>query len=274
MREAIDSALSQTYRNVEVIVVNDGSNDDGATLEVAGSYGSRISLIDKPNGGVATALNAGIAAMSGEYFSWLSHDDVYPPDKIERQIALLARQENKAAIVFGDFTIIDEEGNRTTTVSTSRIDTSNMVFELYAYQGVHGCSLLVPKHAFEVCGVFREDLPTTQDYDLWLRMAQKFPFVRADGTLTFGRQHSEQGSRTLGHKDEALDFFISNLELLSTDYMNAAYTESQIIEKYGILLRKFSAPSLWPVFYRVLNQSWKQLSFKNFLRAVFFFCFQ
>ena len=71
MREAIDSALAQTYERVEVIVVNDGSTD--GTEQIALSYGERIRYFRKENGGVSSALNLGIKEMKGEYFSWLSH---------------------------------------------------------------------------------------------------------------------------------------------------------------------------------------------------------
>ena len=74
--EAIDSALAQTYKNIEIIVVNDGSSDDGATEKIAKSYGDRIRYFAKENGGVSSALNFGIRQMTGEWFSWLSHDDL------------------------------------------------------------------------------------------------------------------------------------------------------------------------------------------------------
>ena len=90
--EAIDSALAQTYKNIEIIVVNDGSRDDGATEKVVLSYGDKIKYIAKENGGVSTALNRGIAEMTGEYFSWLSHDDAYTPEKIENQVALITEE--------------------------------------------------------------------------------------------------------------------------------------------------------------------------------------
>ena len=86
LQQAIDSALNQTYKNIEIIVVNDGSRDDGATEQIALSYGDKIRYFSKENGGVSTALNMGIANMKGEYFSWLSHDDMYKPEKIEKQI--------------------------------------------------------------------------------------------------------------------------------------------------------------------------------------------
>ena len=69
LAEAIDSALNQTYDNCEIIVINDGSNDNGATERIAKSYGNKIKYYSKENGGVASALNFGINMMEGEYFS-------------------------------------------------------------------------------------------------------------------------------------------------------------------------------------------------------------
>ena len=69
--------------------MNDGSNDNGATEHIAKSYGTKLKYYKKKNGGVATALNLGIEKMTGEYFSWLSHDDLYYSKKIEKQIEFI-----------------------------------------------------------------------------------------------------------------------------------------------------------------------------------------
>src|SRR5512138_2643726 len=90
LKLAIDSALAQTYNNIEIIVINDGSNDNGSTEAIAKSYGDKITYLSKENGGVATALNLGIKHSRGEYVSWLSHDDMYFENKIERQMACLS----------------------------------------------------------------------------------------------------------------------------------------------------------------------------------------
>ena len=89
LSDAINSALNQTYKKIEIIVVNDGSNDYDATEKIALSFSDQIKYIKKENGGVSTALNVGIQAMKGEYFSWLSHDDMYTQNKIESQIDFL-----------------------------------------------------------------------------------------------------------------------------------------------------------------------------------------
>ena len=106
LKDAIDSALRQTYKNIEVIVVNDGSTDNGGTEGIALSYGDKIRYFKKENGGVASALNHGIKEMRGEYFSWLSHDDVYNDNKIEEQINFLKKYPDEEVVVYiFDFTV-------------------------------------------------------------------------------------------------------------------------------------------------------------------------
>ncbi len=271
MREAIDSALAQTYQNKEIIVINDGSRDNGATLEVAKRYGDKIKLIDKPNGGVASALNAGIDAASGEYISWLSHDDIYPADKLEKQVEFLSRLDNKDTILFGDFITINEKSEHMQMVSTATVDSSRMTFELYADQCIHGCTLLVPKRVFETVGNFRLDLPTTQDYDLWIRTSLKFPFMHIPGIYTYSRQHAEQGSRTLKHHQEVLNFYLNNLtQYLTPEWLDSRYSTEELEDKYLILLKKFSNGRLWPAFFQTFRQARKHLSFKKGRNTVCF----
>jgi glycosyltransferase involved in cell wall biosynthesis len=263
MREAIDSALAQTYKNYEIIVVNDGSCDDGKTLGIARSYGDLIRLIDKPNGGVASALNAGIEAMHGSYFSWLSHDDVYPENKLQIQVDTLECLEDKNVLMFGDYLLINQNGERMGQVSTGHVDTKNMPFELYSSQCIHGCTLLVPKSAFEKVGNFRLDLPTTQDYDLWFRISQKFPFVYVPHVLAFSRQHAEQGSRTLSHKKEVVDYYVQNFKFFSPTWLDAHFGPDELKGRYMLLLKKFASGHMWGPFYSVFEQANAHLTFKN-----------
>ena len=108
--DLIDSVGAQTYPHIEVVVIDDGSDDGGATAAIAAAYGDRITCVRQTNGGVAAALNRGIAAMRGTLFSWLSHDDLYLADKVERQVeAYLAFGQR--CIVIGDFELFGEDGS-------------------------------------------------------------------------------------------------------------------------------------------------------------------
>ena len=207
MRAAIDSALAQTWPNTEVIVVNDGSRDEGATDAVARSYGDRIRYVAKPNGGVASALNAGIEAMTGDVFCWLSHDDVHLPEKTARQVEQWERLGRPDCILFSDYRLIDAAGAAITDV---RMDHAMLEAKpIYALLrgAVHGCSVFVPRRLFDAVGRFDERLPTTQDYDLWFRMARRFRFRHMPEILILSRWHDEQGSKKMDHLIEATELW-------------------------------------------------------------------
>src|SRR5436305_10006768 len=86
VRYAIESALNQTYQYTEVILVNDGSDDGGATDSIARQYLGRINYIVQENKGVAGAMNTAISHMTGDIFTWLSHDDIHLSEKVAAQI--------------------------------------------------------------------------------------------------------------------------------------------------------------------------------------------
>lgn len=196
MREAIDSALAQTYENVEVIVVNDGSSDDGKTDKVARSYGDRIRYFNKENGGVASALNLGIREMQGEYFSWLSHDDVYYPKKIEAEVNYL-NGSPPGTIVYCNFELIDATSKVFATDCCGSAPPEDFLYNLITKGHVNGCTMMIPKRCFDEIGVFDESLPTTQDYALWFLFAQTYHFVQLSQVLVQSRVHAGQGSNVI-----------------------------------------------------------------------------
>lgn len=197
LAQAINSALEQTYRNIEILVINDGSNDAGATERIALSYGDRVRYFKKSNGGVATALNFGIDKMLGEYFSWLSHDDLYVKEKIEQQvkfISSLSSEDRDRVIAYSDFYVFTTDSEITMPILMRGVIPDNFRYWLTMESAIHGCTLLIPKRAFNEMGKFSEQLRTTQDYDLWFRMAKNYSFVYLPGCLVKSRSHPEQGS--------------------------------------------------------------------------------
>ena len=210
MREAIDSALAQTYMNIEVIVVNDGSNDGGKTEEIAKSYGDKIRYFYKENGGVASALNVGIREMTGEYFSWLSHDDLYLPEKIEKQISFLSDSRLQDTVVYSNFMFIDESSSERELFYVPSRYAENSYLAIFG-TFVHGCSTLVPKRCFDKVGFFNEKLLTTQDNEMWTRIANEgFDFVHMPEVLIKSRRHSKQGQQMFQEINikETEEFFI------------------------------------------------------------------
>jgi hypothetical protein len=217
LREAIDSALAQTYSNCEIIVVNDGSNDDGETERIALSYGNRIRYIAKSNGGVASALNVGINEMAGDYFSWLSHDDVFYPDKTSKQIDFISGI-NGPVVLYCDYDVIDQYRTVIRTM-VHHYRPEELCRALVTDNPVHGCTVLIPKKCFATVGLFNETLRTTQDYDMWFRMAQHFDFIHLPQVLLQAREHGEQGTITMSplHVKECNELLIDGmLKILRT----------------------------------------------------------
>ena len=211
LREAIDSALDQTYKNIEIIVINDGSRDNGATRAVALEYGDKITYIEKENGGSSSALNTGISAMRGEWFSWLSHDDLYFPNKVERQIEYLNKlglgeEELHKHILFSGYLLCDAEGKTIREPSrASEIQRQKTIRSLAGNEYLvaeptkycfHGCAGLLHKSVFEKIGLFDESLRFVNDMDLWFRIyTNGYILNYIPEVLVKGRVHEKQVSR-------------------------------------------------------------------------------
>ena len=209
LREAIDSALAQTYPHCEILVINDGSNDNGATEAISLSYGERIRYFRKENGGVASALNLGIAQMRGDFLSWLSHDDVCLPHKCLEQVRLYQQLADENAIIYADADVIDSHGHRTKGTTAPKINASEAFCQIWGWSFLNGCTMLLPRKLLQKTGGFRSDLLTTQDYDLWLRLAESATFHYLPQVVLLSRQHDGQGSRTPLHRVECADLFAS-----------------------------------------------------------------
>lgn len=205
MREAIDSALSQTYKNIEVIVVNDGSNDDGKTEEIALSYGNKIRYFYKENGGVSSALNCGIRAMHGEFFSWLSHDDVYFETKVEKQIDAWKLFNNKSVLICGKSIQIDKNSEKISSILQNDNLPANIVIKwqdvmvnMMKNGVVNGCSLLIHRSVFIDNNLFfDESLRFAQDLLMWYRIFLRgYSLYHVDDVGVKNRVHDKQLTQT------------------------------------------------------------------------------
>ena len=237
LAEAIDSALAQTYSNVEIVVVNDGSKDDGATEKIALSYGDKIKYYRKENGGSSSALNMGIANMTGEWFSWLSHDDLYVPEKLEKQIEYMmslniSEAELSKHIFFSACDLVDSEGNLIRACDKNYAQKLADKIKSFPHNGYliaeptvynfHGCSCLVHKDAFADIGCFDEKLRLLNDLDIWFRFyAADYMVHYIPEPLVKGRIHAKQVSKSIGysyHNPEQDMFWSRSLDWLIAHY--------------------------------------------------------
>ncbi|MBB2961778.1 glycosyltransferase [Methylobacterium sp. R2-1] len=211
LTQAIESALAQTWPAIEVLVIDDGSDDDGHTERVCRSFGDRIRYLRRENGGVAAALNTGIAAMTGRYLTWLSHDDLYDPRKVEVQMKALAAQPGPC-VIFGGYATMTENGTVLTEIETNTGYRSDQPLWAILEGRINGCTVLLERALLERHGGFDIGMPTTQDYELWWRLAMHYPFVYVPGTLVRHRVHAGQGSLGRRHIEEANLLWMEMLE--------------------------------------------------------------
>jgi len=148
----IKSLLNLDYPRdkLEIIIVDDGSTD--STREIIHSYGSRIIPIWKENGGVASALNVGIQQARGEYIAWLSHDDMFLPYKIERQVEFFIRNPSYN-FCYGNYIVVDEKGTKLYEVKSSQLSGYKARQQLLISSYIHGCTTLIHRNCFEKVGI-------------------------------------------------------------------------------------------------------------------------
>ncbi len=208
LAEAVSSSLDQTYRNVEILVVDDGSTDDTARVMEDFVTDSRVRFFRQPNQGPSVARNNGVANSRGEFLNFLDADDTIAPRKVERQVPVLIA-DSGLGFAYCDITHIDEEGTiveerKASSVANGRTQLSGDIFDqLFAGGYFPPHSPLVRRSAFDRVGGFDPALRGCCDWDLWLRLAaQGFTAHYLDERLASYRLHSAAMSRNVRHMRE------------------------------------------------------------------------
>lgn len=178
LRQAVDSALGQTYPRREILVVDDGSTDESEA--VLRGYGDRIRRLRQSRQGVAAARNRGVAESRGDLLAFLDADDRWLPEKLERQVARWIA-EPELGLVHCGVHLIDAEGRRLGTLREGVEGWAApelLLFRRLTYV-TGGSGSLVPREVFEAAGGFDPRLSTSADWDFYYRVAvrRRFGFV-------------------------------------------------------------------------------------------------
>ncbi len=191
LRKSIESCLNQTYRNIELIIVNDCSTDDTSTI-ISSYQDDRIIGICHPhNKGLSNSLNTGFASAGGELLTWTSDDNYYDTRAIETMVRFLSAHPS-VDFVYSSYYIIDENG---AVVSCSK---ARPVTHLFKYNCVGSC-FLYRKKVYEAVGGYDQSYNLIEDYAYWFAVRARFAMRHITVPLYYYRVHSHSLSAQKKH---------------------------------------------------------------------------
>lgn len=210
--QTLDSVLAQSWKQLQVIVVDDGSSD--RTPHIVAGYGDAVTLVTQRNQGVCVARNRGFEMSDGDFVCFLDHDDYWFAWKLERQVETFRRQP-QVGVVFSGFALwlpgpdghpapdtLADDGDAAADPLASDPDYSGWIY----HQFLIDCwaltsTAMIRRELFAASGGFDASLAYSEDWDLWLRLSRSAPFVKLRSVSTLYRQHPEQGNRRLREID-------------------------------------------------------------------------
>ncbi len=185
LKETLDSILAQTYKDYEIVIVDDGSTD--GTEDMIKQLGVPVTYHWQENGGDAAARNKLIELASGQYISFIDSDDLLFPDAIERLVEVM-ETETEDVVAYGSYVRIDQDG-KVYGKCKRKLYSGNITKHLFQTIIVHSCGSMFPKKILENTVAFDTSLKVCSDYDLWLFLSTKCRFVALPNPTFKRRRH-------------------------------------------------------------------------------------
>ncbi|MBF0503854.1 MAG: glycosyltransferase [Candidatus Omnitrophica bacterium] len=187
--QAIESVLSQTFLDYEIIVIDDGSTDN--TQEILKKYKNEIKSIRHENQGISKTRNSAINQSCGEYLAFLDSDDYWTSEKLAQQVKVLDSHPN-VGIVYARMPIINEKGEKI-GMKPAGVSGKNFKELLEVWGDLPTSSIMVRRDCFTKAGLFDVSLDTMEDIDMWIRIAQFYDLYEIENkVLAYYRRHDEQ----------------------------------------------------------------------------------
>ncbi len=227
IKRAINSILNQTYVNYEIIVVDDGSIDN--TKEVVESFNKhKIRYIKhKNNKGASAARNTGIKCSKGDFIAFQDSDDEWLPEKLEKEMKVFEKSNTHVGVVYTGIWYIKNDKKKYVPYPQIKNKEGNIHYELLKGNFVSVLSV-IRKVCFEKVGLFDENLPNLEDWELYIRISKYFCFKYVDEPLAIAYCSSDSESvnySNLVKSSELIlekhhDYFNKNKEILAVNHAN------------------------------------------------------
>ncbi len=197
VQECLESVYQQTYRPIEVIIVDDGSTDN--SLQAVKKVPGEKKIIAQQNRDVSHARNTGVSNAAGEFIAFLDQDDIWHHEKLEKQVQVF-QAELEVDLIFTDLIKFNEEGKMRHPKDrhryASKLNDENLFAMLVRKNVLMPSAVMVKKEGFVKAGMFDPQFKTCGDYEMWLRMASKnMKFRYVAEPLTMYRYHSKNVSK-------------------------------------------------------------------------------
>lgn len=270
IEEAMNSVYAQTFRDFELIVINDGSTDciEGR-LE---KYRNRMIYLAQENRGISAARNHGLQVARGTLIAFLDADDIWLPQKLERQVEF-ARAHPEYGIVAADVEAFDKRGILNCSVKNRYPISNGYVMEkLLFYNWIGTSAAMVQRECFEKVGTFDEEPGILgEDWMMWVRIAAQYPIYFIDEVLVRHRVHPE----SISHSDPEAQFLnlFRNLEKLRTSIPQLATRPDLIREaSYRIAFNRGLADLQGIKTRRAQDKLWRAIRYKPYALQAWVLC--
>jgi len=201
---AIESALNQTYPDIQLIIVNDGSDDGSENIINKYLHDSRVTYVSNhKNMGVARTRNVALEHATGEFVSFHDQDDIWLPNKLSLQISALNLNPTlgllhaQYARVDSDGMLLSEYIDKPSTAyenSNASVEVGDVLESIFVSNDIQPLTSIIPKNVLDEVGWFNPDLPGVDDYELWLRIAYRYPIGQLKTIVGYWRKHAMQQS--------------------------------------------------------------------------------
>lgn len=188
--ESIQSVLNQTFRDWELIIINDGSSDSTSTIVIA-YEDPRIILLEQQNSGVAEARNTGIQDAKGDWIAFLDSDDLWLNKKLEKFVAFIEKYPKKG-LIYSNTRFFTEDPKISKPYNQWKPFVENTDYEtLLIYDYISTLTVMVKREVFKAVGLFDANFFGTEDWDMWLRITEKYPIGFLTEELSLYREHAQ-----------------------------------------------------------------------------------